>query len=173
MSSGVLGSTITVSLMPPDRVVATGGAEASQLNLFLHQVTPNQGWRNERLPSLDGAGRQRLSNPPLALNLHYLLSAYSSGDLHAEILLGYAMQLLHETPVLSRGAIRTALDPSPPVGAVLPPALRALADSGLEDQVEQIRITPEYLRHRGDVEALDRDPEPLSGRRRRTWPAWC
>jgi hypothetical protein len=143
--SGVLGSTVTVSLLPPDRVVATGAAEASQLNLFLHQVTPNQGWRNERLPSLDGAGRQRLTNTPLALNLHYLLSAYSAGDLHAEILLGYAMQLLHETPVLTRGAIRTALSPSPPVGAALPPALRALADSGLEDQVEQIRITPEYL----------------------------
>ena len=55
-----------------------------------------------------------LSNPPLALNnLHYLLSAYSGGDLHAEILLGYAMQLLHEMPVLTRAAIRTAPTPRP------------------------------------------------------------
>jgi hypothetical protein len=139
--SAVLGSTVTVSVLPPDRVVAAGGAEASQLNLFLHQVTPNSGWRNEGLPSLDGSGRQRLTNPPLALDLHYLLSAYSGGDLHAEILLGYAMQWLHETPVLTRTAIQTALNPA--IGA--PPALRALADSGLEDQVEQIRITPEYF----------------------------
>ncbi len=143
--SGVLGSTVTVSVLPPDRVVPASGTEASQLNLFLHQVTPNAGWRNEGLPSRDSDGRQRLSNPPLALNLHYLLSAYSGGDLHAEILLGYAMQLLHEMPVLSRAAIQTALNPSPPVGTALPPALRALADSGLENQIEQIKITPEYL----------------------------
>jgi hypothetical protein len=143
--SGVLGSTVTVSVLPPDRVVPANGTETSQLNLFLHQITPNTGWRNERLPSLGSDGRQRLSNPPLALNLHYLLSAYSGGDLHAEILLGYAMQLLHETPVFSRAAIQMALNPSPPVGTALPPALRALADSGLESQIEQIKITPEYL----------------------------
>lgn len=143
--SGMMGSTVVVSVLPPDRVVAAGNTEASQLNLFLHQVTPNPGWRNEGLPSRDALGRQRLSNPPLALNLHYLLSAYSGGDLHAEILLGYAMQLLHENPVLSRQAIRRALNPSPDVGMALPPALRALAGSGLENQIEQIKITPEYF----------------------------
>jgi hypothetical protein len=143
--SGVLGSAVTVSVLPPDRVVPANGTEASQLNLFLHQVTPNLAWRNERLPSRDASGRQRLSNAPLALDLHYLLSAYTAGDLHAEILLGYAMQLLHETPVLTRGAIQTALNPSPGTGTSLPPALRALADSGLERQVEQIKLTPEYL----------------------------
>jgi hypothetical protein len=143
--SGMLGSTVVVSAVPPDRVVEANGTENAQINLFLHQVTPNTGWRNEGLPSRDSSGRNRLTNPPLALNLHYLLSAYSSGDLHGEILLGYAMQLLHETPVLSRDAIRTALIPSPEVGATLPPALRALADSGLDRQIEQIRIVPEYL----------------------------
>ena len=143
--SGVLGSTVSISVVPPDRVVAANGTEASQINLFLHRVTPNTGWRNESLPSRDGSGRQRLANAPLALNLHYLLSAYSNGDLHAEILLGYAMQLLHETPVLTRQAIQMALSPSPDVGTALPPALRALADSGLENQIEQIKITPEYL----------------------------
>lgn len=143
--SGVLGSSVTVSVLAPDRVVPPKGAEASQINLFLYLVTPNPGWRNDQLPSRDATGRQRLSNAPLALDLHYLLSVYSGGDLHAEILLGYAMQLLHETPVLTRAAIHTALTPSPNVVASLPPALRALADSGLEDQVEQIKLTPQYL----------------------------
>ena len=59
-----------------------------------------------------------------------------------------------------------ALSPSPDVGTALPPALRALADSGLENQIEQIKITPEYLEHRGDVEALDGDPQPLPSHRR-------
>ena len=143
--AGVVGTSVRVSVGPPDQVVPGNGNEASQLNLFLHQVTPNLGWRNEGLPSRDPSGRQRMSNPPLALDLHYLLSAYSSGDLHGEILLGYAMQLLHENPVLTRQAILTALSPSPAVGNTLPPALRALSDSGLENQIEQIKITPEYL----------------------------
>jgi len=140
--AGVIGSSVSVSVGPPDRVVQPNGSEASQLNLFLHQVTPNTGWRNEGLPSRDPSGRHRLSNPPLALDLHYLISAYSSGDLHAEILLGYAMQFLHETPVLARQAIRNALTPSPPPGT---PLQRALAESGLADQIEQIKITPAYL----------------------------
>lgn len=143
--SGALGSNVAVSVLAPDRVVPANGNEASQINLFLYLVTPNTGWRNEGLPSRDGAGRLRLSNPPLALDLHYLLSVYSSGDLHAEILLGYAMQLLHEMPVLTRDAIRTALNPSPNVGSALPPALRTLVDSRLEDQVELVKLTPRYL----------------------------
>ena len=143
--SGVLGSTVTVTALPPDRLTTAGGADSTQINLFLHQVTPNLGWRNERLPSRDASGSQRLSNPPLALDLHYLVSAYGAEDLHAEILLGYAMQLFHENAVLSRAAINTALSPSPAVGAVLPPALRALAECGLADQVEHIRITPATL----------------------------
>jgi hypothetical protein len=140
--AAVIGGSVSVSVGPPDRVVPPNGNEASQLNLFLHQVTPNTGWRNEGLPSRDASGRHRLSNPPLALDLHYLISAYSSGDLHAEILLGYAMQFLHETPVLARQAIRNALTPSPPPGT---PLQRALAESGLADQIEQIKITPAYL----------------------------
>lgn len=143
--SGTLGSSVTVSVLAPDRVVPPSASEASQVNLFLYLVTPNPGWRNERQPSRDASGRLRLTNPPLALDLHYLLSVYSGGDLHAEILLGYAMQLLHEMPVLTRDAIRTALSPSPDTGTALPPALRALADSGLEDQVELVKLTPQYL----------------------------
>jgi hypothetical protein len=144
-AAGVIGSTITVSVLPPDRVVPTEGTESSQLNLFLYNVTPNQGWRNEGLPSHDASGQSRLSNPPLALDLHYLISAYSGGDLHAEILLGYAAQLMHEYPVLTRAMIRTALNPSPDVGDNLPPALQALADCGLADQVESLRISPQHL----------------------------
>lgn len=143
--TGVLGSTVTVSVDPPDRVVLAETSETSQLNLFLYQVTPNQGWSNETMPSRDASGRHRLSNPKLALDLHFLISAYSGADLHAEILLGYAMQLMHQFPVITREMIRTALNPSPDVGVDLPPAVRALADCGLADQVEQLRITPQYL----------------------------
>lgn len=143
--AGQIGQSVTVSTMPPDKVVQQNGVEVTQLNLFMRQVTPNLGWRNEGLPSRDGSGRSRLSNPPLAINLHYLISAYGAADLHAEILLGHAMQLLHENPVIPREAIRIALQPPPDQAGTLPPWLRALRDSGLQDQVEQLRITPEFL----------------------------
>lgn len=143
--AGQIGQSVTVSTMPPDKVVQQNGVEVTQLNLFMRQVTPNLGWRNEGLPSRDGSGRNRLSNPPLAINLHYLISAYGAADLHAEILLGHAMQLLHENSVIPREAIRIALQPPPDQSGTLPPWLRALRDSGLQDQIEQLRITPEFL----------------------------
>ena len=134
---------VKVSALAPDLIPLTGDAP-SQLNLFLYQVMPNQGWRNAGLPSRDGRG-DRLTNPPLAVDLHYLVTAYASKDLHAEILLGHAIQILHETPGLSRDAIRRGLgDPGLNVDPtnLLPPDLRALSTSELADQVEAIRIAP-------------------------------
>jgi hypothetical protein len=138
---------VIVSALPPDRIeVSETRGGKSQLNIFLYQVTPNIGWRNVSLPSRDGRG-ERLTNPPLALDLHYMLTAYGIKDLHAEILLGYGMQLLHETPVLTRASIRTALKPPTSVegGGDLPAELRALFASELSEQVEQIKIVPQSL----------------------------
>jgi len=137
---------VTVSALSPDRIDTTSLNQTSQLNLFLYQVTPNASWRNVGLPARDSNG-ERISNPPLALDLHYLLTAYGALEFHAEILLGYGMQLLHETPVLTRRAIRTALAPPSPVagGSGLPSELQALFTSELAEQVEMIKITPETL----------------------------
>ena len=71
-----------------------------------------------------------------------MLTAYGRADFQAEILLGYAMHLLHERPMLDRAAIRRALDPSPLDVSMLPPAFQALTASDLADQVELIKITP-------------------------------
>jgi hypothetical protein len=139
---GDIVGEVTVSSLPPDKVLPNGGDDPNQLNLFLYQVTPNAGWRNVGLPSRDAAG-DRISNPPLALNLHYLLTAYGNKELFPEIILGHAMHLLHEVPVLSRDGIRKALTP-PPLPAP-PPFPPALATSELASQVEQIKITPETL----------------------------
>jgi hypothetical protein len=136
--------SFTVTAQPPDRVT-TGTTESDQLNLFLYQVTANSGWRNVGLPSRDRAG-ERITNPPLALDLHYLLTAYGSKDLNAELLLGYAMQVLHETPVLTRPMLRTALGSPPPIdGTILPGPFGTLSALDLADQVEQIKVTPVFL----------------------------
>ena len=138
--------SFSVTAMPPDRVT-TGLNEPNQLNLFLYQVTPNLGWRNAGLPSRDGTG-VRLSAAPLALDLHYMLTAYGSQDFNAEILLGYAMQLLHETPVLTRKQLRTVLGGTSPVDDSinpLPSPFGNLSAIDLADQIELIKITPTYL----------------------------
>lgn len=139
------GTTVTVTSVPPDRIDLS--SEPTQLNLFMYQATYNPGWRNESLPSHNARG-DRINNPPLALDLHYLLTAYGGGvELHSEILLGYGMQLMHETPVLLREAIKKAIAP-PATGinvSELPLSLRAFATSGLADQVEQIKISPEMM----------------------------
>jgi hypothetical protein len=134
---GALGNVV-VTALPPDRI-QTGANESSQLNLYLHQVLPNTGWRNGSLPSHNASG-ERMTNPPLALDLHYLLSAYGADELFAEALLGYGMQVLHETPVLNRAFIRDTW-----TGGALTPVEEALAAAGLADQIEQIKVTPHYL----------------------------
>jgi hypothetical protein len=136
--------SFAVTALPPDRV-ETGQQEPNQLNLFLYQVTPNIGWRNAGLPTLDSKG-SRIGSAPLALDLHYLLTAYGSKDFNAEVLLGYAMSLLHENPVLTRDQIRIALGaPSPVDGALLPSPFGTLSAVDLADQVELIKISPVFL----------------------------
>jgi hypothetical protein len=142
--SGVVGGNVNIRTMPPDLIEEEVTAGDSLLNLFLHRVTPNTGWTNAVLPVRDANGA-RVANPLLALDLHYLLSAYGGADLHAEILLGHAMQVLNAHAVITRGEIRLALDALPAIGGDLPPALQSLADTGLADQLEQMRIVPVYF----------------------------
>lgn len=151
--TGATGGNVNVTTWPPDRIDTSKDAEVTQLNLFMYQATFNQGWRNVALPSFNQKG-ERVSNPPLALDLHYLLTAYGSAELHTDIMLGYGMQILHEIPVLGRDAIRRAIAPptpiqsgitTPPAVTSLPDSLKLLSGSELAEQVEQIKITPEIL----------------------------
>ena len=122
------------SAQAPNRITAFGQAENPQINLFLYRVDPNPGWFNRDLPSCDSYGK-KVTNPRLALDLYYLVTAYGKKEFDAEILLGCAAQLLHETPVLTRTMIRDVLDNDPLKTSVLDGAL-------LADQFEQITISP-------------------------------
>ena len=136
--------SFSVTAVPPDRVT-TGETEENRLNLFLYQVTPNQGWRNAGLPSR-GANGERLSNPPLALDLHYMLTAYGHAVLNAEILLGYAMEILHNNGIIPRDSIRRSLSPNNPITvALIPDDSQGRTAIDLADQIETLKITPHYL----------------------------
>lgn len=116
----------------------------SMLNVFLYKVDPQPNWTNEILATRGPDGR-RVQNTPLTLDLYYLVSAASGEDLHADILLGYAMQILHEHPGFDHNEIFTGLNPGPVIVAGLPPVLQALVQTGLSNQIEQLIIAPLYL----------------------------
>lgn len=142
--STALGAPPTVSVLPPDRIVV-GADEAPQLNLFLYNVRINPAWRNNDLPWHDARG-QRLSNAPLPLSLHYFLTAYGKNEFDCEILLGWAMQVLHETPILTPDVVQSTLQSLVASGgASVPSEVMAVAATTLPQQIELVRITPEVL----------------------------
>lgn len=141
-----LQSDFTVTALPPDRVVSENGdQQAPQLNIFLHRITPNAALRNMDLPTRDPGGRLT-QRPRLALDLHYMLTAVAGEELQAEILLGYAMQLFHETAILPRETIRNALTiAGVPDDEVLAGPTGVIRASELADQIELIKITPRTI----------------------------
>ncbi len=138
----IQGSTPGITAISPD-LIQTGTNEQAQLNLFMYYVSVNPALRNLDLPSYNGQGGQ-VSNPPLALDLHYLVTAYGAAQFDPEILLAWAMKVFHDNPLVPSQSIQNALNalgqqPSPTAQAQL------IAGSTLAQQTEQIRITPEVL----------------------------
>lgn len=131
VDTALAGTHAGVTAVAPDQLVLAGANAAVGLNLYLHRVSLNQGWRNADLPSVSAAG-ERTATPPLALDLHYLLSAHGPVALQPETLLGHGLQALHHYPVLTRDLI----------GSLLPAALAA---AGIAHQVESLRIVPDPL----------------------------
>ncbi|HET9252857.1 MAG TPA: DUF4255 domain-containing protein [Candidatus Eisenbacteria bacterium] len=126
MMDGELGGGINVTTLPPDR--ARNGQNGNQINLFLYHVEVSGAWRNGRMPLQTRPSEP--AEPPLGLNLRYLLTAYGQADddVSAHEILGRAMLCLHDRPVLNREEIRGALN-----------------GNDLGDQVERVRLTPQAL----------------------------
>ena len=138
----ILGPTPGITAVSPD-LITTGANEQPRVNLFMYYVSLNPALRNLDLPSSNAQGA-RLSNPPLALDLHYLVTAYGSTQFDPEILLAWALSVFHETPVIASQTIQAALNElGKPPQANTEAGLISLGT--LADQVEHIRITPEAL----------------------------
>ena len=144
IDAGPAVGAVTVTAVAPDSIKLDDPALGPRLNLFLYRASPNGWLSNAGLPTRSGDGTL-VTNPPLALDLHYLLTAYAKSDFQAEILLGYAMSVLHDHPVLDRASIRTALTPSPLGPSILPPAFQALAAADLADQAAAVTVALEPL----------------------------
>lgn len=113
---------------------ARRSATGNQLNLFLYQVLPDAALRNQDMPRRTKPGES--AYPPLPLVLYYLLTAYSDDedDTNAHRLLGEAMGVLHDHPLLGAAEIENATAP-----------IHDLAASDLHEQIERVRITLEPL----------------------------
>jgi hypothetical protein len=146
---------VLVTTLPPDQI-SVGVDGQPQLNLFLYQVLHN---RNADLGKSDQSTHHQTSLeedalPPLAINLHYVLTAYGSKDFQTEILLGYAMHLLHQTPVLSKARIQAALNHVATINrfGLLAQAIEATSVEALTEQLNQVRIVPNLC----DTEQMSR-----------------
>ncbi len=131
MTRDAVGTTIGVTAGPLDRPLGT-----ARLNWFLYRITPATSMLNMESPQTGWTTRR--GKPPLALTLHYLLSA-DPGELSAtgnEIepahdALTAVMQVLHEHPILGPDSVIT----SPPDQTV------AQVTAGLDGLIEPLRIT--------------------------------
>jgi hypothetical protein len=135
--STLFGGPALTLCQSPDQV-PIDAAEVDHINLFLYSVSMNGGWRNVELPMRDAAGN-RTGRPPLAIDLHFMMSAYGQDSFHPEMLLGIGMQALHETPFLDRGFIASIFS------LATSSVDLALATSLLDQQIEQIKIAPHDL----------------------------
>jgi hypothetical protein len=122
-----LVNQIQVTTLPLDKVREVN-QNGNVVNLFLYSATPNAALRNLSFSRMSGGSSGVDSQ--LALSLHYMVSVYGqdNNELLSHLLLGRAMLALHDNALLMPADLNDAL-----------------AASGLQDQVERVRITPHPL----------------------------
>lgn len=112
-----------VTAKPLDK--ARDNESLNQVNLFLYRTMANAAWRNMDMAPQVKPGET--GQQPMALDLFYLLTVYGkdNNDMLAHRVLGQAMSILYDHPVLGRTEVRDAL-----------------AGNDLHEQVERVRIIP-------------------------------
>lgn len=121
-------SAVTPSVTTQAPGIARTGASGEQINIFLYGIHHNTAFSNAPMPGRTRDGES--THAPLSLALKYLVTAYGLGDddISGQKLMGKAMVLLHDHPLLGKSDI---------VGIT--------PDSGLQNQIERVRITPDTL----------------------------
>jgi hypothetical protein len=122
----LISAAVTVSTKPPS--VARVGENGEQINIFLYSTHYNPAFSNFPMPGEARSGENAF--PPMPLVLNYLITAYGANDddISGQQLMGRAMNILHDHPLLGRADIE----------GITP-------DSGLQQQIERVRITPATL----------------------------
>lgn len=96
---------LRASISPDFKLISSGQlstAEASfddAITLMLYRVTVSEHLRNARPPAQPDA------TPPLALDLHYLLTAWSQNSQTEQVLLAWAASMLHRHAILDASSL--------------------------------------------------------------------
>ncbi len=130
---------VTLGFPGPDRD-PQNPVEPNRVNLFLYQVAENAFLKNQEIPGHGSRGA--FGRPPLSLVLYYLLTAYGStpngddfaDDTPAHTLLGSAMRVFHDYPVIGEGLVTERTPPGRPI----------LQDP-LRDEFESVKVTLQPL----------------------------
>jgi hypothetical protein len=138
-------ATVPVTVGPPPFSTqdVNPRLEPPRLNLFLYRVTENGFLQNQEIPGRSASSGY--GHPPLSLNLHYLVSAYGNqeivangatlyDDTDAHFVLGSAMRVLHDVPIVTN-SVTTLRVPS---------GVTVLHES-LREAFEQLRLSLEPL----------------------------
>jgi hypothetical protein len=119
---------VSVTTSAPD--LAGKNLAGPTLNLFLFHTVHNSAFSNMDMPRQVRPGESAI--PPLALRLHYLLTAFGTGDTDpgadSHTVLAAAMSVLYDHPLLGAQEL-----------------LDAYPGSDIDSQFERIRITPMQL----------------------------
>ena len=97
--------TANVTLLAPDETASN----TRRINMFLYQVNEHAHLRNAG-PRLRAGSADVLEGPPLSLVLSYLMTAYATndaatGNAEAHAILGEAMRVFHDQPVIPDDAL--------------------------------------------------------------------
>ena len=123
-----------VSTVRPDRL-GKDGKMTRGLNIYLYRVTPNSQFRNIDMPMRDSSGGY-MRAPIMAVDLHYLMSAYGDETLlEPQILLGATVARLHEHTVLHRNIIQQGVESSGHI----------VEGSDLDEQSPKVKILMDNL----------------------------
>lgn len=112
LPAGVNRSSFHVTIGPPKGDEDT--KSETRINLYLYRVSECPYLKNQDIFDLGNPGAY--GNPPLSLDLHYIVTAFGAtseepykNETRAHFLLGSAMRILHDHPVISRD-FRTSED---------------------------------------------------------------
>jgi Pvc16 N-terminal domain len=143
LPDGMTAVPVTIGPPPFSVTDANPHREEARLNLFLYRVTENGYLQNQEIPGRSASSGY--GHPPLSLNLHYLVTGYGNqeiqlngaaafDDTDAHFVLGSAMRVLHDVPIVTDSLTTTR-----------PPSGMLVLHESLRDEFERIRLSLEPL----------------------------
>ncbi|KYC42239.1 hypothetical protein WA1_19865 [Scytonema hofmannii PCC 7110] len=138
----ILQANIQVDL-PGAKVTTTqsntgsgGGTPELGVNIYLYLISPNPAWRNSDLRNRRPKG-DLIKQAQTGLDLYYIITCYGDDiELEPQRLMGSVVRTIVDYPLLTSEMIRETVNN---------PTFSFLADSDLEQQVEQVKILPNMI----------------------------